>query len=79
VRPYKLGPRLLLLPLLLPLLLLLLLLQVPPGLPGFTAAERAHVGQELSDVLLYLIRLADVAGVDLGAAVRDKLEANAAK
>lgn len=52
---------------------------MPPGLPGFSAAERAHVEQELSDVLLYLIRLADVSGVDLGAAVRDKLAANAAK
>jgi dCTP diphosphatase len=53
--------------------------QVPPGLPDFSPADRAHVGQELSDVLLYLIRLADVAGVDLGTAVRDKLAANAVK
>lgn len=30
-------------------------------------------------MLLYLVRLADVSGVDLGAAVRDKLAANAAK
>lgn len=48
-------------------------------MPDFSAADRAHVGQELSDVLLYLIRLADVAGVDLGQAVRDKLAANATK
>lgn len=30
-------------------------------------------------MLLYLIRLADVSGVDLGAAVQDKLAANAEK
>jgi dCTP diphosphatase len=51
------------------LLLLLLLLQ----------AELAHVGQELSDVLLYLLRLADVCGVDLGRAALQKLADNAAK
>lgn len=37
----------------------------------------AHLGQELADVLIYLVRLADVAGVDLNAAVRDKLASNA--
>ncbi len=35
------------------------------------------VRDELADVLIYLVRLADVLGVDLDAAVRDKLRANA--
>ena len=49
------------------------------GLPGFSPAERAHLGEELSDVLLYLVRLSDACGVDLSAAVLAKLEKNAAK
>jgi NTP pyrophosphatase (non-canonical NTP hydrolase) len=32
-----------------------------------------HVGQELADVLMNLVRLSDVLGVDLDAAVQDKL------
>ena len=36
------------------------------------------VRNELADVLLYLVRLADVLGVDLNEAVRRKLEINAA-
>jgi dCTP diphosphatase len=35
-----------------------------------------RLGEEMSDVLLYLVRLADVCGVDLGEAVADKLAAN---
>jgi dCTP diphosphatase len=50
-----------------------------PGLPEFTSEERRRVGEELSDVLLYTLRLADVCGVDLAAAARAKLAANAAK
>ena len=42
--------------------------EVAPRLPTFTAAERVAVGEELSDVLLYLIRLSDSCGIDLGAA-----------
>lgn len=37
------------------------------------------VSDELADVALYLIRLADVLGVDLNAAITDKLASNAAK
>ncbi|MGV3725088.1 nucleotide pyrophosphohydrolase [Hydrogenophaga sp.] len=37
------------------------------------------VRDELADVALYLIRLADVLGVDLNAAVANKLASNAAK
>ena len=36
-------------------------------------------GEELSDVLIYLVRLADRCDVDLGAAVRDKMRKNGEK
>lgn len=42
-------------------------------------ARRHRVGEELSDVLLYLLRLADVLGVDLRAAADAKLDASAAR
>lgn len=38
-----------------------------------------HVKQEIADVLLYLMRLAMVLGVDLDAAVRQKIALNAMK
>jgi dCTP diphosphatase len=38
-----------------------------------------RVREELADVLLYLIRLADKLDVDLASAARDKLEVNARK
>ena len=53
--------------------------EAAPGLPGFSSEDRRGVEDELSDVLLYLTRLADRCGVDLGAAVKRKLEKNAAK
>eukprot|EP00775_Hariotina_reticulata_P008320 gene8320-8505_t len=53
--------------------------EVANNLPTFTPAEKQHVGEELSDVLLYLIRLADVCGVDLGKAALDKLAHNSKK
>lgn len=37
---------------------------------------RERLGDELADVLLYLVRLADVAGVDLGAAAAAKITGN---
>lgn len=40
---------------------------------------RAAVEQELADVLLYLVRLADKLEVDLAAAARAKMAGNAAK
>ena len=40
---------------------------------------RTRVGEELADVLLYLVRLADVLGVDLRDAVEAKMERNALK
>jgi dCTP diphosphatase len=50
--------------------------EVDRGLPLFTEQERTHVGEEMSDVLLYLIRLADICEIDLGRAVMDKLSKN---
>ncbi len=41
------------------------------------ADGRAAVAEELADVLIYLIRFADVAGIDLLAAASAKLAANA--
>lgn len=42
-------------------------------------ALRARVEEELADVLLYLIRFADRAGIDLQSAALRKLNMNAAK
>lgn len=53
--------------------------EVAPGLPTFTPEERIHVGEEMSDVLLYLVRCADRCGVDLADAVLRKLQKNAQK
>jgi len=37
---------------------------------------RSRLGEEVSDVLIYLIRLADVLHLDLAAAVESKMNAN---
>lgn len=37
---------------------------------------RERLAEELADVLLYLVRIADRSGVDLAQAVRDKLNSN---
>ncbi|EFJ46003.1 hypothetical protein VOLCADRAFT_47255, partial [Volvox carteri f. nagariensis] len=50
-----------------------------PGLPGFSEKERMAVEEELADVLLYLVRLSDMCGVDLGQAALSKMRKNAAK
>ena len=50
-----------------------------PGLPQWTAADQDAVGEEMSDVLLYLVRLSDRCGIDLSKAVHRKLSINAAK
>jgi len=42
-------------------------------------ATSGAVREELADVLLYLVRLADVLGVDLSEAATEKLRVNAAK
>lgn len=40
---------------------------------------KTRVGEELSDVLLYLVRLADVLEIDLGDAASDKMSASEAR
>ena len=42
-------------------------------------AKRAGIRHELADVLMYLVRLADKSGVDLHAAVLEKMVLNAEK
>ncbi|RYF26274.1 MAG: nucleotide pyrophosphohydrolase [Comamonadaceae bacterium] len=44
-----------------------------------SAAERERVADEMADVLLYLVQLADHTGVDLEAAVQRKIGKNAIK
>eukprot|EP00441_Pelagodinium_beii_P003899 CAMPEP_0197701080 /NCGR_PEP_ID=MMETSP1338-20131121/122760_1 /TAXON_ID=43686 ORGANISM="Pelagodinium beii, Strain RCC1491" /NCGR_SAMPLE_ID=MMETSP1338 /ASSEMBLY_ACC=CAM_ASM_000754 /LENGTH=179 /DNA_ID=CAMNT_0043284749 /DNA_START=60 /DNA_END=596 /DNA_ORIENTATION=+ len=51
--------------------------EVPEGLPGWSEKQRAHLGQEISDVLLYLIRLSHKCHIDLPKAAMDKLAVNA--
>ncbi|KAI7984256.1 dCTP pyrophosphatase 1 [Camellia lanceoleosa] len=53
--------------------------EVPKGLPDWKEEEKVHLGEELSDVLLYLVRLSDICGVDLGKAALRKVELNALK
>jgi NTP pyrophosphatase (non-canonical NTP hydrolase) len=53
--------------------------EVEPGLPGWSEAKRQHLGEEMADVLMYLIRLADKCGIDLPAAAERKIQKNAAK
>ncbi|XP_009383398.3 uncharacterized protein LOC135583017 isoform X2 [Musa acuminata AAA Group] len=53
--------------------------EVPKGLLDWKEDEKEHLGEELSDVLLYLVRLSDICGVDLGRAALRKLELNALK
>lgn len=53
--------------------------EVARGLPEFSAKEKVHVGEEMSDVFVYLVRLADVCGVDLESAITRKIELNAKK
>uniref|UniRef100_K3X2S4 dCTP pyrophosphatase 1 n=1 Tax=Globisporangium ultimum (strain ATCC 200006 / CBS 805.95 / DAOM BR144) TaxID=431595 RepID=K3X2S4_GLOUD len=45
----------------------------------WTPEEKTHLGEELSDVLIYLVRLADKCSVDLPTAVHDKIAKNARK
>ncbi|KAF8006806.1 hypothetical protein BT93_K0960 [Corymbia citriodora subsp. variegata] len=53
--------------------------EVPRGLPDWKEEEKVHLGEELSDVLLYLVRLSDICGIDLGQAALRKVELNALK
>ncbi len=42
-------------------------------------ATRVHLGEEIADVMLYLLQIADHCGVDVTAAVERKLALNAQK
>lgn len=42
-------------------------------------ADKQHLGEEISDVLLYLLQIADRSGVDVAQAVERKLLLNAQK
>ncbi|KAK4776681.1 hypothetical protein SAY86_005369 [Trapa natans] len=53
--------------------------EVPRGLPGWKEEEKQHLQEEISDILLYLVRLSDVCRVDLGKAAMRKMEHNAIK
>ncbi|KAF3323721.1 dCTP pyrophosphatase 1 [Carex littledalei] len=53
--------------------------EVPKGLPGWDEGEKVHLGEELADVLLYLVRLSDMCGIDLGQAALRKMGLNAIK
>lgn len=53
--------------------------EVPRGLAHWKDSEKEHVGEELADVLLYLIRLSDICGIDLGDAAKKKMVKNAMK
>jgi len=53
--------------------------EVARGLPGFSEPEKIHVGEELADVLIYTVRLADVCGISLGDCVPRKVAVNAKK
>lgn len=44
-----------------------------------TAEGRGAIAEEMADVLIYLVRLADVLGVDLLDAASSKIDANAAR
>lgn len=54
--------------------------EVPVGLGRtFTDNEKEHLEQEISDVFIYLIRLAQACKVDLPKAVESKIELNKKK
>ncbi|XP_063851298.1 dCTP pyrophosphatase 1-like [Scylla paramamosain] len=53
--------------------------EVSRGLPEFSAHDKMRVGEELSDVLIYLVDLAEQCRIDLPSAVRDKMQKNALK
>ena len=53
--------------------------EVARGLPAFSESEKIHVGEELADVLIYTVRLADVCGISLGECVPRKIDMNARK
>ena len=53
--------------------------EVARNLPAFSEPEKIHVGEELADVLIYTVRLADVCGISLTDCVPRKVAMNARK
>lgn len=53
--------------------------EVQKGLEGFSDEEKIHVGEEMVDVFVYLIRLADKCNVDLPSAITRKMTLNEQK
>ncbi|XP_063157446.1 dCTP pyrophosphatase 1 [Candoia aspera] len=53
--------------------------EAPKGLPGWTPSEREALADELSDVLIYLVALANKCHVDLPSAALHKIEKNCLK
>jgi len=53
--------------------------EVKEGLPDWTPKEKQHLAQELSDVLVYLVRLAEKCHVDLPKEVVAKIALNSKK
>lgn len=53
--------------------------EVSEGLPGWSQSQRESLSHELSDVLIYLLELAEKCHVDLPRAVLAKMELNAKK
>lgn len=53
--------------------------EVSNGLPGWEEKDRTHLGEEMADVLMYLVRLADKCEIDLPAVAARKLKRNAEK
>ncbi|XP_037327130.2 glutamyl-tRNA(Gln) amidotransferase subunit B, mitochondrial [Pungitius pungitius] len=53
--------------------------EVAEGLPGWTESEREHLAHELSDVMIYLVELAEKCRVDLPRAVLRKMALNRLK
>ncbi|KAI5648235.1 hypothetical protein M9H77_34240 [Catharanthus roseus] len=53
--------------------------EVEKGLPNWSCDDKEHLEEEISDVLLYLVQLADVCGLDLGQAALSKILKNAQK
>jgi NTP pyrophosphatase (non-canonical NTP hydrolase) len=45
----------------------------------FAADNRERVSEEIADVAIYLVELADITGIDLAKAIEAKLEKNARK
>ena len=49
------------------------------SLQAFDEKEKHHVEEEIADVLIYTVRLAEVCGIDLGKATERKFGMNAKK